>query len=162
MGEEIQQILSAIDALDKKFSSSISKLQQEVTVGQEATSQEVVKGISKRSYQFQKKGNEAQFMFNVAVDEHIESAKKELTKILPSSEGDQKLAITKAMAELEEGTKSIAVRQKHIKIADRSELGWGVVAAYKMMNWQRIQMMKRGYLRPRKRRRESSKRKSKS
>ena len=33
-------------------------------------------------------------------------------------EGDQKLAITKAMAELEEGTKAIAVRQKYIKIAD--------------------------------------------
>lgn len=32
--------------------------------------------------------------------------------------GDQKLAITKAMAELEEGTKAIAVRQKYIKIAD--------------------------------------------
>jgi len=44
--------------------------------------------------------------------------------------GDQKVAITKAMAELEEGTKAIAVRQKHIKIADSSELGWGVVAVY--------------------------------
>ena len=70
MGEEIRQILSTIDALDKKFSLSISKLQQEVTAGQEATSQEVVKRISKRSYQFQKKGNDAQFMFNVAVEEH--------------------------------------------------------------------------------------------
>ena len=130
MGEEIRQVLSAIDALDKKFSSSISKLQQEVTAGQEATSQEVVKRINKRSYQFQKKGNEAQFMFNATVEEHIESAKRELTKVLPSSGGDQKLAITKVVAELEEGTKAIAVRQKHIRIADRSELGWGVVAAY--------------------------------
>ena len=31
---------------------------------------------------------------------------------------------------LDEGTKAIEVRQKHIKIADRSELGWAVVVAY--------------------------------
>ena len=74
------------------------------------TFQEVVKKISKRLYQFQKKGNEAQFMFNVTVEEHIESAKKEPTKVLPSLEGDQKLAITKAMADLEERTKVISVR----------------------------------------------------
>ena len=130
MGEEIQQILSAISDLDKKFSSSIAKLQKEVTTGQEETSQEVVKRITKRAYQFQKKGNEAQFMFNSTVEEHIETAKKEMAKVLPLAAADQKTALTKAMTELNEGTKVIAVRQKHIKIADRSELGWGVVAAY--------------------------------
>ena len=102
-----------------------------MTAGQEATSQEVVKRINKCSYQFQKKGNEAQFMFNMAVEEHIESAKRELTKVLPSSGGDQKFAITKAVAQLEEGTKAIVMRLKHIRIANCSELGWGVVAAYK-------------------------------
>ena len=53
-----------------------------------------------------------------------------MAKVLPSAAADQKTALTKAMTELNEGTKVIAVRQKHIKIADRSELGWGVVAAY--------------------------------
>ena len=69
-------------------------------------------------------------MFNSTVEEHIETAKKEMAKVLPSAEADQKTALTKAMTELNEGTKVIAVRQKHIKIADRSKLGWGVVAAY--------------------------------
>ena len=130
MGKEIQQILSAISNLDKKFFSSIAKLQKEVTTGQEETSQEVVKRITKRAYQFQKKGNEAQFMFNSTVEEHIETVKKEMAKVLPSAAADQKTALTKAMTKLNEGTKVIAVRQKHIKIADHSELGWGVVAAY--------------------------------
>ena len=31
---------------------------------------------------------------------------------------------------LKEGIKAIEVRQKHIKIANRAELGWVVVAAY--------------------------------
>ena len=31
---------------------------------------------------------------------------------------------------LDEGIKAIEVHQKHIKITDRSDLGWAVVAAY--------------------------------
>ena len=54
-----------------------------------------------------------------------------MAKVLPSASEDQQTALTKAMTELNEGTKVVAVRQKHIKIADRSKLGWGVVAAYK-------------------------------
>ena len=69
-------------------------------------------------------------MFNSSVEEHIETAKKEVAKVLPSASEDQRTALTKAMTELNKGTKVIAVRQKHIKIADCSELGWGVVAAY--------------------------------
>ena len=130
MTEEIRQVLSAIDALDKKFSSSISKLKQDVTAGQEAASQEVVKRINKRSYQFQKKGNEAQFVFNATVEEHVETARTELSKVMPAVTEEQQLTIKKAVAELDKGAKAIATRQNHIRIADRSELGWSVVTAY--------------------------------
>ena len=47
MGEEIQRVLGVIDVLDKKFSSFIAKLKNEVTAGQEAASQEVVKSSQK-------------------------------------------------------------------------------------------------------------------
>ena len=47
MGEEIQCVLGVIDALDKKFSSSITELKNKVMAGQEAASQEVVKRIDK-------------------------------------------------------------------------------------------------------------------
>ena len=47
MGEEIQRVLGVIDALDKKFSSSIAKLKNGVMAGQEAALQEVVEGSQK-------------------------------------------------------------------------------------------------------------------
>ena len=68
-------------------------------------------------------------MFNSVV-ERIETTKKEAAKVLPLALEEQKTALTKTMTKLNEGTKAIAVKQKYIKIADRSELGWGIVAAY--------------------------------
>lgn len=63
------------------------------------------------------------------VEEHIGAVKKELTKLEPTEE--QEVAIVKKPTKhLSEGMKAIDVRQKHIKIADHSELGWAVVAAY--------------------------------
>ena len=130
MEEEIQCVLGVIDALDKKFSSSIMELKNKVTAGQEAASQEVVKRIDKRSYQFQKKGNDTQFLFNATVDEHVDVAKKELAKVIPGAMEEQQVTIKKAVLELDKGSKAIATRQKHIRITDRLELGWNVVAAY--------------------------------
>ena len=62
--------------------------------------EKVMKRITKRAYQFQKKENEAQFMFNSTVQGHIETAKKEVKKVLASALKDQKMALTKAMTEL--------------------------------------------------------------
>ena len=115
--------------LQEDFSSEISKLQQDVRTSQESSSQEVVKKLNRRAYQFQKKGNEAQFNFNSGVEDHISAAKKELKKLNPTGEQDQTI-VQNVTNDLEEGTKSIEVRQKHIRLADRSELGWAVVTAY--------------------------------
>ena len=97
--------------------------------GQKSSSQEVVKKLNKRTYQFKRKGNEAQYTFNTTVEEHIDAARKELGKLNPVEEHNK--AIMKKTGELlKEGIKAIEIRQKHIKIADRAELGWAVVAAY--------------------------------
>ena len=45
--------------LQKDFTNQISKLNSEVTVGQESSSQEVVKKLNKQNYQF--KGKETKF-----------------------------------------------------------------------------------------------------
>ena len=45
----------------------------------------------------------------------------------PNSDAD-KAALEKATTELDQGKEAIRVRQKHIRIADRSD--WGVVAEY--------------------------------
>ena len=133
MEDKFQRLLDAIDAskkdLQTEFSTKITKLQQEVTAGQESSSKEVVQKIQKRAYQFRRKGNEEQFKFNSAVEEHFDAAKKELGKLEPRGEAEKKI-VEHMKAHLDEGTKTIAVHQKHIKIADRSDLGWAVVEAY--------------------------------
>ena len=131
--EQFQRLLDAISAskkdLQAEFTDKLAKLQKEVTAGQESSSQEVVKKIQKRSYQFRRKGNEEQFKFNASVDEHLGAAKKELSKLEPRTE-EENNTIARSKAHLDEGMKKIAVRQKHIKIADRSDLGWAVVKTY--------------------------------
>ena len=130
--DKFQHLLDAIDAskkdLETEFSTKITKLQQEVTAGQESSSKEVVQKIQKRAYQFRRKGNEEQFKFNSAVEEHFDAV-KELGKLEPHGEAENKI-VKHMKAHLDEGTKTIAVRQKHIKIADRFDLGWAVIEAY--------------------------------
>ena len=50
--------------------------------------------------------------------------------MMPRAMEEQQTTIQKAVLELDNGSKAIATRQKHIRIANRSELGWNVVAAY--------------------------------
>ena len=63
--EKLQELMDAIQAskrdLQKDFTDQISKLKSEVTAGQESSSQEVVKKLNKRTFQFKRKGNEAQY-----------------------------------------------------------------------------------------------------
>lgn len=101
-----------------------------MTAGQVAASQEVTRRLDKHSYQFQKKGNKAQFLFNASVKDAMEMAKAELLKVMPTVTEEQQLMIKKGVMELNKGSKAIVTRLKHIKIADCSELEWGVVAAY--------------------------------
>ena len=79
--------------LKADFTEQISKLKREVTVEQESSSQEVVKKLNKLTYHFQRKGNEAQYLFNSLVEDHLESTKKELAKQTP--ENDMQTATVK-------------------------------------------------------------------
>ena len=131
--EKFQELMDAIHAskcdLQKDFSDQIMKLKSEVTARQESSSQEVVKKLNKRTYQFKRKGNEAQYVFNTTVEEHIDAARKELGKMNPTDK-HEKAIVKKTGDLLKEGMKAIEVQQKHIKIVDWSKLGWAVVAAY--------------------------------
>jgi len=128
--EQFSRLLAAIEESKQdirgKISTRISTLQQEVAAGQESSSQEVLKKISQRSYQFQRKGCEVQFRFNCSMEDHLEAAKKELSKLSPASE-TEKAIVHNTSTHLEEDIKCIAVWQKHIRIADHSEHGWGAV-----------------------------------
>ena len=122
-------IQSSKQEMQEELSSRLEKLQKEVTSGHESASQEVVKKIEKRLYHFRRKGNEEQFKFKATVEEHMGVAMKELGKLTPTAEG-QKAIVHRTTQHLDEGTKAIAVWRKHIRIADRSDLGWAVVEAY--------------------------------
>ena len=124
--EKFQELMDTIQTskrdLQKDFTNQMSKYKNEVTAGQESSSQEVVKKRNKRTYQFKRKVNEAQYTFNTTVEEHIDAARKKLGKLNLVEEHNK--AIVKKTGELlKEGTKAIEVRQKHIKIVDRAELG---------------------------------------
>ena len=91
MDKKFQQIMDVIQSskweMQEELLSKLGKLQEEVTSGQESALQEVVKRIEKQSYQFRRKGNEAQFKFNASVGEHMGAAMKELGKLAPGDEG---------------------------------------------------------------------------
>ena len=117
--------------IKEKFSTSLEELQRKVTANQESSSEEVVSKLKQRAYRFKRKGNEAQFVFNSSVEERIHSAKRELMKLTTPDPRDQTI-VRKATLQLDDDLKAIACQQKHIKIADCSELGWQVVAAYEI------------------------------
>ena len=120
-------ITTTKDGIEANFTAKLDKLQCELESSQDSTSQEVMAKMNKKAYHFKKKGNEAQFIFNSTVEDHINAAKKTLGKMAPNSDAD-KAALEKATTELNQGKEAIRVRQKHIRIADRSD--WGVVAEY--------------------------------
>ena len=54
------------------------------------------------------------------------SAKEELGKLKPTVP-EEKATLKRTEEKLQEGTKALTERQKHIKVADRSEFGWATV-----------------------------------
>ena len=64
-----------------------------------------------------------QFLFNTGVKESIASAQKQLEKMTPT-DAAEKASLKKATGHLDEGVSALKTRQKHIKVADRSDYGW--------------------------------------
>jgi hypothetical protein len=87
----------------------------------EATAKALKRSRHERSLSFRRKGNEEQHRFNEKLSVELEVAQEQLEKVP---------ALTAAKKAVLEGTKLLAERQKLIRLADRSEHGWGVVAEY--------------------------------
>ena len=142
--EEFQKLISVIESLtarmEEKFASlatnmeeklasqqaQLDKLQQELAAtaaNQSSSSRDVMAKLNKRSYQFKRKGNEAQFSFNESVDEHIDAAKRQLERV-PTTNEAAKQSLKRAVEELDQGKEAIHIRQKHIRIADQSDWVW--------------------------------------
>jgi len=72
---------------------------------------------------------EHQLNFNYGIEDAIDTAKLELSKI-KTTDSDTRDAVQRAEMSLDEGAQALSIRQKHIKIADRSDLSWSTVKHY--------------------------------
>lgn len=126
---QFKELMDAISESRSELEVKIQNLRKDVHTVQEKASHDLAQRISQSSYQFKRKGNEVQFNFNTGVQESISSARRELEKITPTRD-EQKEALKKAHVFLDEGMKSLDKRQKHIKVADRSDYGWSTVEYY--------------------------------
>ena len=131
---------SSLAAVEAKLDAKLGELRKEFQLDQKEVVQQVAKKARKeKPLEFRSKGNKAQYHFNESVADAFGEVSTELSKLeavaggLPStSDTATKMsgALKAARDAIEEGEKLIGKRQKHIKLADRSELGWRVVKEY--------------------------------
>ena len=140
--DEIRQSRDEARQSRQELEQKLSNLQSEVTAAEEKTSQELAHRISKSSHQFQRKGHKMQFNFNSGVQESIAAARSELVKMTPEGKREKE-TLKKVTAFLDEGAKSLATRQKHIQLADRSEYGWATVKFYEADPWLPTRRMRK-------------------
>ena len=105
--DQFKQLMDRIDPsnanLEAKFSGQLAQFQQElkeVAANQASSSQKVMAKLSKRPYQFKKKGIKAQFIFNETVDEKIDAAKRQL-ELVPTPDEATKTTLKRAVSELD-------------------------------------------------------------
>ena len=125
--DQFKTLMETITATQMKLDSKLESFGEQMKRSQEEVAVKAVKRAktgAERPYEFKKKGNEKQAFFNSRVEEKIQEAQAELEqKVTPA-------AVEKAKNHLKEGLKLVSERQKLIKLADRSEYGWGIVAEY--------------------------------
>lgn len=129
---DLQKIMNAIADTNRAFEEKFTQLKQDVKKGQEETVERLSKKTRReKSFEFSKKGNRFQHEFNDTVAETLEDAQIDIDTLKGSGAAG---SASKPFQSLEESIKKgqdlIAERQKLIKLADRSEFGWGVVSEY--------------------------------
>ena len=135
--EKLDALLRSVESLKRTqdhnqeaMSVKLSRLESDVKASQEDAAQQLAKKIRReRVPEFRKKGHERQFNFIEEVKERVETATDLLAKVKTDSDRDA-ATLKAASEELEAGMKALIMRQNHIRMADRSELGWQVVEAY--------------------------------
>ena len=135
--DKIDSLLRSVEALKKaqqesqeEVSRKLSQLESDVMASQDSAAQRICKKMKREwAPEFKKKGHERQYQFIEQVKDHVEAASGLLSRMKPADERED-ATVKAAMEELSQGAKVLAARQKLIRIADRSDLGWQVVEAY--------------------------------
>ncbi|MEW8548152.1 MAG: reverse transcriptase domain-containing protein [Candidatus Thiodiazotropha sp.] len=123
------EVLSGIDVLISSklasFEQKISSTQRDISESQLAKIQQNI--LLNDSYSFKRKGNEEQFKSNVRVLDKLREADSHLKDALTTHYDESTIA---AKTRISEGIDILIHRQKLVKLADSSELGWRVVQEY--------------------------------
>ena len=108
MEAKLEELLSSFDAMKKSqqenqadMSKKLEKLERDVQAGQDVAAERVVKKLKRdRGYEFRKKGNEHQFVFNDEIKDRIDTASSLVTQVKPTSQQDAS-TLQKAVEELQ-------------------------------------------------------------
>ena len=124
-GTQFSSLLSAIQNSEQRLDDKLAGFKADVRQAQEdAAAKAVTRAQLEKPYNYKKKAHEEQARFNDQVSACIREAQGSI------GTSDETPAQKRAQEALEKGAQLLAERQKLIKIADRSENGWGVVAEY--------------------------------
>ena len=119
-------MIASISTLATTFDAKLSRFKNELLEEQKAENERMTKKLKlEKKFEFRKKGNEIQHVFNENVKAKVEEAAAIVEK-LQGTAG----AVEKAKESLKEGVQLIEERQKLIKIADRSDSGWLTAQEY--------------------------------
>ena len=120
---QFAELLSVIKGVESSVDEKFLQMRRELKDERESADERLIKRmrIAKKPI-FRKIGHEKQYEFNEEVQEKLDSADTALAQRPP--------AVEKARTLLQEGEKLIFIRQKKIRIADRSENGRATVKAY--------------------------------
>ena len=139
--EKLDALIKSVADLNKSQKThqrdldiKLKKLEEDIAAAQEDATERAIKS-AKRDHpiEFKRKGHQEQYVFNEEVDDCLEAAAKKIKKLAPVAvDSESKKFLQEALEELKEGQEAIAVRQKHICIADQSEYHWRTVEAYKV------------------------------
>ena len=122
-GVTAAQLKELMTSMQQSILDEMASMKRELSTEREAANEKLVKRLKlEKAPVFKQKGNERQYRHNEEVWLKVTDAATALC--------ETPRAVEKTKTLLEEGEKLILDRQKHIRIADRSENGWATLDKY--------------------------------
>ena len=122
-GVTAAQLAALTSSMREGIKEEMVALKRELSAEREAADEKLVKKLKlEKAPTFHKKGHEKQYRHNEEVQMKLSDTRAALNEQPP--------VVEKVKSLLEEGEKLIIERQKHIRIADRSDNGWATVEEY--------------------------------
>ncbi len=135
--EQFQQLMSVVSSasdMQAALDGKLERLKTDLLKEQELSNKQVAKRARLEKPQvFKSKGNEEQHRFLEKALHQLDDAQVELERAvakLPAGSSSSSESVKRAMEFVKTSKCTLQKRQKLIRMADRSELGWMVVSEY--------------------------------